>query len=148
MYTYIYIYTIIWYNNVCVHICIYIYIYIYIGSGSVTYSRQGEASYLRQRERIRAILDAPVELCHLYPYPCPKKFYKLPAILFVIQICSTNWLGHGHGYKWHSSPVPEYGSMRAFTKAFTKSVFSLLKHMWLEKTTWNRDFTKEAYFLR
>ena len=22
------------------------------------------------------------ELCHLYPYPCPKKFYKLPAVLF------------------------------------------------------------------
>ena len=22
------------------------------------------------------------ELCHLYPYPCPKKFYKLPAALF------------------------------------------------------------------
>ena len=26
------------------------------------------------------------ELCHLYPYPCPKKFYKLPAVLF----CYTN----------------------------------------------------------
>ena len=23
-----------------------------------------------------------IELCHLYPYPCPKKFYKLPAVLF------------------------------------------------------------------
>ena len=28
------------------------------------------------------------ELCHLYPYPCPKKFYKLPAVLF----CYTNLL--------------------------------------------------------
>ena len=27
-----------------------------------------------------------IELCHLYPYPCPKKFYKLPAVLF----CYTN----------------------------------------------------------
>ena len=43
------------------------------------------------------------ELCHLYPYPCPRKFYKLPAVLFCYTICSTNWLGHGHGYKWHSS---------------------------------------------
>ena len=21
-------------------------------------------------------------------------------------MCSTNWLGHGHGYKWHSSNPP------------------------------------------
>ena len=28
-----------------------------------------------------------IELCHLYPCPCPKKFHKLPAILF----CYTNW---------------------------------------------------------
>ena len=27
-------------------------------------------------------------LCRLYPYPCPKKFYKLPAVLF----CYTNLL--------------------------------------------------------
>ena len=26
------------------------------------------------------------ELCHLYPYPCPNKFYRLPAVLF----CYTN----------------------------------------------------------
>ena len=31
------------------------------------------------------IKESP-ELCHLYPYPCPKKFYKLPAVLF----CYTN----------------------------------------------------------
>ena len=27
-----------------------------------------------------------IELCHLYPYPCPKKFYKLPAVLFCCTI--------------------------------------------------------------
>ena len=27
-----------------------------------------------------------IELCHLYPYPCPKKFYKLPAVLFCYTI--------------------------------------------------------------
>ena len=32
---------------------------------------------------------------------------------FVIQICSTNWLGHGHGYKWHSS----YSSVGALVGA-------------------------------
>ena len=46
-----------------------------------------------------------IELCHLYPYPCPKKIDKLPAVLFCYTNCSTNWLGHGHGYKWHSSII-------------------------------------------
>ena len=26
------------------------------------------------------------KLCYLYPYPCPKKFYKLPAVLFCYTV--------------------------------------------------------------
>ena len=51
----------------------------------------------------RSRVNAYIELCHLYPYPCPKKFYKLPAVLFCYITLFYNWLGHGHGYKWHSS---------------------------------------------
>ena len=36
---------------------------------------------------IIAIIDnSYYELCHLYPYPCPKKFYRLPAVLFCCTI--------------------------------------------------------------
>ena len=33
------------------------------------------------------------------PIPLPGKVYELPAVLFVIQSCSTNCLGHGNGYE-------------------------------------------------
>ena len=47
---------------------------------------------------------ALTELWFSYPYPCPKKSYKLPAVLFCDTNCFTNWLGHGHGYdECHSS---------------------------------------------
>ena len=32
-------------------------------------------------QRLALAVEVP-ELCHLYPYPCPKKLYKLPAVLF------------------------------------------------------------------
>ena len=49
--------------------------------------------------------DPIIELRYSYPYPCPNKFYKLPAGLCCYtndQICYTNCLGHGHGYECHS----------------------------------------------
>ena len=40
------------------------------------------------------------ELRYSYPYPCPKKLYELPAVLFfATRACSANRLGHGHGYE-------------------------------------------------
>ena len=34
--------------------------------------------------------------------PARKSSTNFQLYYFVIQICSTNWLGHGHGYEWHS----------------------------------------------
>ena len=35
--------------------------------------------------------------------PAQKSSTNFILYPFVIQTCSTNWLGHGHGYEWHSS---------------------------------------------
>ena len=38
------------------------------------------------------------------PIPPPRQTYTNFILYpFVIQRCSTNWLGHGHRYEWHSS---------------------------------------------
>ena len=45
--------------------------------------------------------------CAIYTHtPARKSSTNFQLYCFVIQICSTNWLGHGHGYKWHSSLSP------------------------------------------
>ena len=64
-----------------VYLYIYIYIYIYMasmffGGGAPVVAGAGLL------EVPRADLSTIHELCHLYPYPCPKKLYKLPAVLF------------------------------------------------------------------
>ena len=59
----------------------YVYIYIY------TISKRAQV----------------LELWYSYPYPCPESSTDIMLYPFVIQRCSTNWLGHGHGYEWHSS---------------------------------------------
>ena len=42
--------------------------------------------------------------CAIYTHtPARKSSTNFQLYYFVIQFCSTNWLGHGHGYKWHSS---------------------------------------------
>ena len=42
--------------------------------------------------------------CAIYTHtPARKSSTNFQQYYFVIQICSTNWLGHGDGYKWHSS---------------------------------------------
>ena len=42
--------------------------------------------------------------CDIHTHtPARKSYTNFQLYYFVIQICSTNWLGHGHGYKWHSS---------------------------------------------
>ena len=35
--------------------------------------------------------------------PAQKTYTNIILYPFVIEPCSTNWLGHGHGYEWHSS---------------------------------------------
>ena len=42
--------------------------------------------------------------CAIYTHtPARKSSTDFQLYYFVVQMCSTNWLGHGHGYKWHSS---------------------------------------------
>ena len=42
--------------------------------------------------------------CAIYTHtPARKSSTDFQLYYSVIQICSTNWVGHGHGYKWHSS---------------------------------------------
>ena len=42
--------------------------------------------------------------CAIYTHtPAQTSSTHFQLYYFVIQISSTNWLGHGHGYKWHSS---------------------------------------------
>ena len=39
--------------------------------------------------------------CAIYTHaPARKSSTNFQLYYFVVQICSTNWLGHGHGYKW------------------------------------------------
>ena len=62
----------------------YIYIYIYI--------------YTIQTPELRILSRA------IYTHaPARKSSTSFQLYYFAIQICSTNWLGHGHEYKWHSS---------------------------------------------
>ena len=35
--------------------------------------------------------------------PAQKSSTNFLPYVCVIQVCSTKWLGHGHGYEWHSS---------------------------------------------
>ena len=37
------------------------------------------------------------------PIALPRSYTNFILYPFVISTCSTNWLGHGHGYEWHSS---------------------------------------------
>ena len=66
--------------------CVCIYIYIererdrdFSGAAPL---RSGDAPEAERPEACRS----NNELCHLYPYPCPKKFYKLPAVQFCYTI--------------------------------------------------------------
>ena len=44
--------------------------------------------------------------CAIYTHtPARKSSTNFQQYYFVIQFRSTNWLGHGHGYKWHSSII-------------------------------------------
>ena len=48
-----------------------------------------------------------VSSCAIYTHtPAQTSSTSFQLYYFVIQFCSTNWLGHGHGYKWHSSYPP------------------------------------------
>ena len=41
--------------------------------------------------------------CDIHTHtPARKSSTNFQLYYFVIQICYTNWLGHGHGYEWHS----------------------------------------------
>ena len=67
---------------ICIYVCMYIYIYICIHTCMYVAHRAPPRS-----GRAPGPLPAvDIELCHLYPYPCPKKFYKLPAVLFCYTI--------------------------------------------------------------
>ena len=44
--------------------------------------------------------------CAIYTHTPARNYTNFQLYYFVIQFCSTNWLGHGHGYKWHSSTTP------------------------------------------
>ena len=42
--------------------------------------------------------------CDIHTHaPAEKGSTNIILYPFVLRQCSTNWLGHGHGYEWHSS---------------------------------------------
>ena len=44
--------------------------------------------------------------CAIYTHtPARESSTNFQQYYFVIHVCSTNWLGHGHGCKWHSSRI-------------------------------------------
>ena len=92
------------------YICIYIYIYREREIDRCTYTLEGRAAAARgaraQRRRRDGERRMALLSCAIYTHtPARKSSTNFQLYYFVIQICSTNWLGHGHGYKWHSSPL-------------------------------------------
>ena len=77
MYIYIYIYHKLYVSYIykhIFHVCIYMnYTYIMQFTKYITITMTITMTITTTNKS---------ELCHLYPYPCPKKFYKLPAVLF------------------------------------------------------------------
>ena len=59
------------------------------------------------------------ELWYPYPHPCPKKLYRLSAVLCCDTISLYNCIGHGHGYECHSSKWAE--SFRPLARKTTGS---------------------------
>ena len=56
-----------------------------------------------------------LELRYSYPYPCPESsFTNFLLYPFLLRACSTNCLGHGHGYECHS-PVLAASGFRSLT---------------------------------
>ena len=50
------------------------------------------------------IMISTILSCAIYTHtPARTSSTNFQLYYFVIHVCSTNWLGHGHGYKWHSS---------------------------------------------
>ena len=74
------------------------------------YNISARAPAVQERAVEAVHADAPVLViitrmsCAIYTHtPARKSSTNFQLYYFVIQFCSTNWLGHGHGYKWHSS---------------------------------------------
>ena len=44
--------------------------------------------------------------------PARKSFTNFQLYDFIIQMCSINWLGHGHGYECHSSIIRQLEKCR------------------------------------
>ena len=52
----------------------------------------------------RSILLLTIMSCDIHTHtPAQKRSTNFILYPFVVERCSTNWLGHGHGYEWHSS---------------------------------------------
>ena len=94
---YIYIY-------ICMYMC-NIYIYIYIHVYIICYILYIIYYILHAMYHMSQIhTEATLLSCAIYTHtPARKSSTNFQLYYFAIQICSTNWLGHGHGYKWHSS---------------------------------------------
>ena len=85
------------YTYMCMYVCVYIYIYMYTHMYTCIHIR---VRSLPSRRRTFVVFLS----CAIYTHtPARKSSTNFQLYYFVIQICSTNWLGHGHGYKWHSS---------------------------------------------
>ena len=106
---YIYIYICI-YIHTHTYIYIYTHIYTYVNSGKAPYfkadqcmlespaSRTKRAPFLEPRCPSRRFLS-----CDIHTHtPARKSPTNFQLYYVVIQLCSTNCLGHGHGYECHS----------------------------------------------
>ena len=68
------------------------------------------------RAEVSARRSASCELWYSYPCSCPNKFYKLPAILFLLYtFLLQTVLGMRHGYECHSSSYVRRRAVRTRT---------------------------------
>ena len=102
IYIYIYVY-------VCMYVSIYLSIYLSISLSLSIYIYIYIHTYVHisvsfDRERVTSPWHAQLvcELRYSYPCPCPQSSTHFLQYPFVLQTCSTNCLGHGHGYEYHS----------------------------------------------
>ena len=100
VYIYIYIYMCVYiYIHIHTHICIYKYTYIYI---YIRASGPRESGGVRGTAGTSGQRSEGSELRYSYPCPCPQRATDFLLCPFVVNICSANCLGHGHGYECHS----------------------------------------------
>ena len=96
-------------------ICICIYIYIYIHVKHLDNGGGHGVQSLRAACWSAGCLAALIWAVIFIPIPLPRKVMRTPYSTHVLFECSTNWFGHGHGYRKTSCGLGTKQGLRPFS---------------------------------